>query len=149
VLIKQVKSADTLTLRQQILLPNSDINACIFEGDDDKSTVHFAAIKAGAIVGILSIFQRSNSSISNKKGFQLRAMAVVAEERGKGLGLQLLSAAEKHAANNNADYIWANAKSDAAGFYRKANYQIDSEVFEIAPVGPHQKVIKHSNKSAG
>jgi len=142
VLIKQIKSADTLILRQQILLPNSDINACIFEGDDDRSTLHFAAIKAGIIVGILSIFQRSNPSISNKKGFQLRAMAVIAEERGKGLGIQLLSAAEKHAANNNANYIWANAKSDAVGFYRKADYQIDSEVFNIAPVGPHQKITK-------
>jgi len=148
VLIKQIKSADTLTLRQQILLPNSDIKTCIFEGDDDKSTVHFAAIKAGTIVGILSIFQRSDPSISNKKGFQLRAMAVAAEERGKGLGLQLLSAAEKHAVNNNADYIWANAKSDAVEFYRKAGYQIDTKVFDIAPVGPHQKIIKYFNKPA-
>lgn len=125
-----------------LLRPNDPISECIFPGDDEQTTGHFGALDDEKIVGIVSVYRRSNSNIAEENGFQIRAMATATSQRGKGFGSQLLYAAENFAMKNNALYIWANARSHIVGFYTKLNYDIRSQEFVISGVGPHLLVSK-------
>ena len=141
-IIRKIKSIDTLSLRQEILRPINKVSECFYEGDDDKTTAHFGAIRNDVIVGIVSVYKRSNSIICSDQGFQLRAMATASNIRGKGIGLKLLEAAENYAELNESNYIWANARIAAIGFYKKAGYTTESQEFEIKGIGPHYLVRK-------
>ena len=152
-IIRKIKSIDTLSLRQEVLRPKNEIAECFYEGDDDKTTAHFGALQNDTIVGVISVYKRSNPIICSDHGFQLRAMATASNVRGKGIGLKLLEVAENYAEQNYAEqnyaeqnksnYIWANARTVAIGFYKKAGYTTESQKFEIKGVGPHCLVIKN------
>lgn len=140
--IEQIKPIDTLPLRQEILRPNSLPSECIYEGDEDNSTVHFGAIYGGSIVGILSMYHRSYTDLSGSDVFQLRAMATALSIRGQGAGFKLLKEAEAHAKDKGGKYLWANARSVAIEFYRKSGYSISPIKFEIEGVGSHYLIRK-------
>ncbi len=141
--IEQINANETLSLRQSILRPNSPLSECMYEGDDENTTVHLGAIKEGVVVGIVSIYQRPCPDISTECGFQFRAMATALSIRGQGVGFQLLKAAQDHAKNKGAKYLWANARSVAIDFYKKAGYSIYPDKFEIQGVGPHYLISKY------
>lgn len=145
-LIRRIKPIETLPIRHEILRPNGDISDCIYPGDDDQTTAHFAAIEDDVLLAILSIYRRSHLNIKNDVGYQLRAMATMPSIRGQGIGFKLLAAAERYAQQNNSVYLWANARVVALGFYSKAGYTVDSEAFEIKNVGPHFLVSKTLGK---
>ena len=139
--IKAITAADTLRLRQQILRPGGDLTDCQFTGDTDRSTRHFGAYLESTLVGIVSVYARAYPELG-RYGYQLRAMAVAESARGKQVGLKLLAVAEEAAFVASADYIWANARSSALGFYEKAGYQVLSDEFDIEGVGAHFLVFK-------
>jgi len=89
------------------------------------------------LVGVVSIYKRLNSEVHTGCGFQIRAMATCDSVRGKGIGLKLLNSAETCAFDLGAHYLWANARTSATGFYKKAGYTVCGEEFDIQGVGPH------------
>lgn len=138
--IRQIKSDETLLLRNKILRPDLAINECIYPGDTDSTTYHFGCFMNNQHVGIVSIYERSNPEAYEGKGFQIRAMATCDTVRKKGVGLKLLKAVEAIAFNSGANYIWANARKSAVGFYRKAGYIVGELEFNIIGVGAHYLV---------
>src|SRR5690606_36303856 len=97
------------------------------------------------LCGIVSLYKRDCTNpvcdevLLKEAGqsFQFRAMAIVASKQGQGLGSLLLNDAERHAAINKARYMWANARTSAKGFYRRAGYNVGQHEFVIEGVGPH------------
>ena len=140
--IKAINAADTLKLRQQILRPGGDLLGCQFPGDADCATRHFGAYLESTLIGIVSVYERAYPELG-RYGYQLRAMAVAESARGKQVGLKLLAVAEEAAFVASADYIWANARSSALGFYEKAGYQVLSDEFDIEGVGAHFLILKN------
>ena len=141
--IREVGSQDTLELRLMVLRPNGSLADCTFPGDDDAFTKHYGAFVENSLFGIVSIYPREHADFSGV-GFQIRAMATLPQARGKGAGSRLLKAAEVYAFENDADYVWANARISAMEFYRKSEYTIDDNEFHIEGVGPHVIVSKLS-----
>lgn len=139
--VQSIRASETLHLRQKILRPDLTLMQCIYPGDSDSSTHHFACISAGNAVGIVSIYRRSNTKC-NGCGFQIRAMATRQNVRGKGFGLALLSTAEDVALSAGADYLWANARAAAVGFYVRAGYRTLGSEFHIEGIGPHVLVYR-------
>jgi GNAT superfamily N-acetyltransferase len=135
--ILDIKASETLSLRSKILRPGLDLAQCNYPGDSDDSTQHLGCVVNNELVGIVSIYERSNSQVHRGRGFQIRAMATCDTVRGKGIGLSLLKAAEQIAFDSGAKYIWANARASAIGFYKKAGHQIGHEEFQIEGVGAH------------
>jgi ribosomal protein S18 acetylase RimI-like enzyme len=135
--INEIEACDTIVLRQKVLRPNFTLEECNYPGDSDISTHHLGCFINNDLSGIVSIYSRSNKDIHPGVGFQIRAMATSENARGKGIGLKLLSAAEIIAFNSEADYIWANARASAIGFYIKAGYKVFGEEFHINGVGAH------------
>ena len=74
--------------------------------------------------------------------YQLRGMAVLEPHQGRGIGAELLRAAEGIVRDKNAELIWFNARIGAVNFYQKFGYEIVSDEFEISGVGPHVKMLK-------
>jgi len=150
--IREVGSQDTLELRLKILRPKGSLEDCKFPGDDDPLTKHYGAFFDNFLLGIVSIYPREHAEFTGI-GFQIRAMATDPQARGKGAGAKLLKKAEVYAFDNDADYVWANARISAMEFYRKSEYTIDDNEFHIEGVGPHVIVSKlstyHAKKTIG
>jgi GNAT superfamily N-acetyltransferase len=141
--IKEILSAETLSIRNAVLRPGMNISACVFEGDDLSSTKHFGAFsEENDLVGIVSIFYKDHDAIETKNVFQIRGMASSKSYRGHGVGRLLLSAVESYAKKQGAILIWANARTSAIGFYTKLGYSLASEEFHIKGVGSHNLVTK-------
>lgn len=140
--VKKIRASETLSLRHKILRPNLSIEHCVYPGDSNNLTNHFGCFHEGDLIGIVSVYCRSNCKLSNGQGFQIRAMATCESVRRQGVGLKLLNSAEGVAYGLGANYIWANARSGAIGFYERAGYELRGNEFGIAGLGPHYLVFK-------
>ena len=89
---------------------------------DAASTRHFGAFRAGALLGIASLFWVEMPDKPEVPAFQLRGMAVSPGARGSGLGRALTLACIAFAREKGAELLWCNARTGATGFYRKLGF---------------------------
>ena len=137
IIIKRIPSQETFPVRHPVLRPGKSIESCIFAGDDDVTTVHFGLYDDDDLAGVLSVFEVPHSEFTEWKQFQLRGMAVLPSHQKRGLGGQLLVAAEDYIRQQDGQLIWFNAREIAVGFYEKAGYKIKSGPFPVQDFGPH------------
>lgn len=140
--IKQISPWETIPVRGPVLRPGKPVAACIFEGDDLPTTTHLGLYSNNELAGIVSIFQSVSALFEQQKQFQLRGMAVLEHYQKQGLGEKLVEAAEKLISENEGEMIWFNAREGAVGFYKKLNYKLKGDVFDIPGVGPHYVMYK-------
>lgn len=141
-IIKEIPSQETYIVRQPVLRKGKPIESCIFEGDDFETTHHFGLYDNGNLTGIISLFSQINSIFAEKNQAQIRGMAVLESHQKKGFGEALVLEYEKYCTENNVDLIWFNARTAAVGFYKKMNYQVLGEAFDIKDVGEHYLMFK-------
>jgi len=140
--LKEITAEQSFPLRHKILRPEQTLSDCCYEGDFEPTTVHIGAFLNSQLIGICSIYTATNLSLPTSDTCQLRAMATDESARGKGVGVQLLSAAETHAKRHGHSSVWANARQAALGFYQNLGYEVVGDEFDIAGVGPHTLVVK-------
>jgi GNAT superfamily N-acetyltransferase len=101
------------------------LSAAEFAGDCDATALHFAATIDGDAVPCRSLYA---SQWTGRSIWQLRGMATDASFQGQGIGRLLLdyTAVEAVAAQPSWP-IGCNARVSAIGFYRKANWTVESE----------------------
>lgn len=139
--IESVEASEILDIRLAVLRKGMRIEDCHFEGDNDSSTCHLVAKDHTKAVGCCSLMEKDWPEYENLS-YQLRGMAVIESYQGKGIGAELLKAAEGIVRDKNAKLIWFNARIGAVNFYQKFGYEIVSDEFEISGVGPHVKMLK-------
>ncbi len=104
-------------------------------GKTKDCLMHVAEDEAGAIVGVTMVTLRPEL-LSHEPSAHLEAIAVAAGAEGKGVGQQLLSAAENDAVARGAKTITLHVfarNSRARGFYERAGY--DGELMRyIKPI---------------
>ncbi|MFD2909943.1 GNAT family N-acetyltransferase [Flavobacterium ardleyense] len=135
--IKKISSAETYLVRQEVLRKGKSIETCYFDGDDDVTTAHFGLFQDERIIGVVSIFKATATLFTESDQFQIRGMAVLEEFQGKGFGERLLKEAEEYCWTQHAKVIWFNARESAVAFYKKSNYKILGDSFNIPDVGIH------------
>ena len=140
--VKIIPAKETYSLRQEILRPHQDITQCQYEGDRDSTTKHYGLFATDTLIGILSLYKRDTNQVSKSEGWQLRAMGIQERFRGRGYASKLLLAAESDAKQQGTNYIWANARKAAVGFYQNYGYSIVGEEFLIQDIGPHYLIYK-------
>ena len=134
-----VSCAAILGLRNRILRPGLPASTAKFAGDDDPGTLHFAVTMDREVISCLSLY---TSQWQGSSAWQLRGMATDAAFQGQGLSGRLLDYAVAEAVVRQPSWpIWCNARVSAIGFYRKANWTVESEEFEIEGVGPHVRML--------
>lgn len=136
-LIKPVKASETHLLRQKILRPNQSINEMKYPGDEDGSTIHYGLIIDKVISGIASVYFEKMPGGSTDNSYRLRGMAVDEKIRGEGFGKIILEYLISDLKKKNAVILWCNARTTAAGFYKKSGFNIVGDEFELPGIGPH------------
>ena len=135
--IKIITSEATFSVRNPVLRPNLPVETCRFEGDNLSTTMHFGYFHDEMLVGIVSVFEKSNSNWQFEKQIQVRGMAVLEEFQKKGIGEKLMQSVIRLAKENQKELIWFNARKNAVPFYERLAFHIFGTAFEIEGVGTH------------
>ena len=143
-MVKFIPFEFTLGLRSIVLRNGLPPEQCVFPTDQLEGAFHLAFYSDDEIATIASFFP-NNYKDNKELGYQLRGMATDTPFAGKGFGKQLIEFAVEYIKNTNAKYIWCNARTSATKFYEKLGFELVSEEFEIAGVGPHYEMILKLN----
>ena len=135
--VKQIDAKDTLSLRSEILRDNLETSKCYFDHDDDDNTFHLGAYVNNKLASVASFYLEKHPDIEGEYHYRLRGMATLEKYQGQGLSRALLRTAFPMIKKNNVFLVWCNARVSAIGFYEKVGFEIKSEKFDIAGVGPH------------
>jgi predicted GNAT family N-acyltransferase len=142
VVVRRATRDEILPLRHAVLRPGLPVADAHFDGDDDPATFHGGAFfvgspsvaarggDGGALVGCVSVMRRPRGDVP----WRLRGMATREDVRGRGVGAALL--AFVGAAVRDAP-VWCEARVEAAGFYARHGWTVESEPFDVPGVGPH------------
>jgi GNAT superfamily N-acetyltransferase len=145
VIVRPVSAAATRPLRLDVLRPGRPPADAAYPGDDDPTTVHFAAVVAEAaeaaggapVLGIASLYAEPRPG-GPTPAWRLRGMATHPDVRGAGVGAALLTACIDHVAAHGGGELWCNARLPASGFYARFGFEVVGERFEIEGIGPHE-----------
>lgn len=145
---KEINAVETYPVRHAVLRKGLPLAACVFVGDDLATTIHTGVYKDKELVAIASFVLHKDASIKELEQaddatcYQLRGMAVAENRQGQQLGKKLLAYGEDLLRAKKCTHLWFNARELAVPFYKKCDYKIVSELFELPPSGPHYKMFK-------
>ncbi len=139
-MVRFISSQETLELRSKVLRNNLPIADCVFPTDKVDGAFHLGCFAEEHLVSIASFFPNQYKEKSTP-GYQLRGMATLKEQAGKGYGAKLIDFALSQLKVTNAAYLWCNARTSAIEFYKKKGFDVVSSEFEIEGVGPHYEMI--------
>lgn len=140
--IQLISSKETYTVRHPVLREGRPIETCRFEGDDLDTTFHLGLFLNKELVGVASFMKNNNVIFTEQHQYQLRGMAILKQHQGLGFGDQLLKHGEQLLKDKNTALLWFNAREIAVNFYKKNNYQILGNAFEITGIGTHYVMFK-------
>jgi predicted GNAT family N-acyltransferase len=135
--IARATAEQTRPLRRAVLRPHQRAEELVYPGDDAPETLHLAAWLGDDLVGTASLYREPRPGTDDARAFRLRGMAVAPEERGSGLGAELLHRCLEHARAQGASVVWCNARTRAARFYARHGFEAQGEEFELPVIGPH------------
>jgi ribosomal protein S18 acetylase RimI-like enzyme len=135
--IRKITAAASYPVRHEVLRKGKPIDACRFEGDDLPTTQHYGLFEDDSLQGIISVFETSNPLFKETRQKQIRGMAVLEHNQGKGYGKQLVQYCEEVLHHSDCELIWFNAREIAKGFYQKLGYTIQGTPFNIEGIGIH------------
>lgn len=138
-MVKFILPEEVLPLRSLVLRNGKPLQECIFDGDDAYDTFHLGFLIDGQIRSIAS-FMRNDFFPDDGEGYQLRGMATHPDFNGKGFGIALINFAVEYLKEYNTDYLWCNARSSAAGFYKKIGFISETPEFDIPGIGFHYEM---------
>lgn len=142
VTIKEVSVEQIYPLRHQILRKGQPIETCYYPEDSREGVFHVAAFCEDEIVGIGSFYPEAHNELKSGFSWRLRGMATSEDVRGRGVGRQLLESGLELCGRKGGEILWCNARTSAVDFYRKLNFEIQGEVFNIENIGPHYLMYK-------
>lgn len=94
------------------------------------------------IISCATLIKKNFDAIT--PAFQLRGMATGYFHKEKGVGKELILRIERLAQERGKHIIWCNAREKSCGFYERIGWEFaDERSFEIAPFGPHRKMVRH------
>jgi len=140
--IKLITAEETIAIRQPVLRKGRPIEECFFIGDELQSTFHLGLFYNKKLIGTATFLKSINDNFKEKTQYQLRGMAILTEFQGKYLGNNLLLEAEKLLTQKGITLIWCNARDTAVSFYKKHNYKIIGNAFQISKIGTHYVMYK-------
>ena len=142
IIVEEVPAASTRPLRHAVLRPNQPMDACIYPGDDDPKSTHFAAYQGASpgeesIVGVASLYAQGLDEQPEDGSWRLRGMATREQVRGKGYGSALAEACIRHVREQGGYRLWCNGRTTVLGFYSRFGFAPRGEEFDIPGLGPH------------
>lgn len=140
--VLRINAIDTYPIRQQMLRPDSPIDKCKFDGDEEDQTFHLGAFMDNKLVSVASFYFEKHPDLKEPFQFRLRGMATLPDYQHKGLSTELLKMAFPIIKQNFCHLCWCNARVSATGFYQKVGFEKVGEEFDIPGIGPHLLMFK-------
>lgn len=140
--IEAVAAEIVRPLRAEVLRPGQPAEQLVYEGDERSASRHWAASIDGRVVSVASVLREGHPREPRPGDWRLRGMASSADVRGQGLGSELLTRCVTYAREQNGARLWCNARIRAVGFYERAGFLVEGELFEIRSIGPHHLMSK-------
>jgi len=149
----EVRAAEIIPLRHQVLRPGRPIESAHFDGDDAPGTHHFAALSASTLSwcesdtpiaadAVLCCLTLITSALGGNPAWQLRGMATDPRAQRRGVGAALVAYVCAWSRDARPGWpLWCNARVSAQGFYTSAGWDVISETFDITGIGPHVKMV--------
>lgn len=142
-LIKEVSAKQCFPVRHAVLRKGRPLSSCAFEDDQNEHCFHLGLFVQNEIVGIASFIPRAfPEQKTTKTSFQLRGMAVLEAHQGRGFGGQLLRHGLGLLKERGVHILWMNARIGAVAFYQKLEFSSIGDLFDIPPIGMHQRMYK-------
>lgn len=137
----QVPVGRTLSLRHAVLAAPGAQEPRHLPGDDEPTTVAFAAVDAeDEVLGVVRISLEAPpfpTGAMTAPARRLRGMATRQDWRNRGIGSAVLRSAMAYVASQGGDLVWCNARMPAIGLYRRAGFTTYGEVWVDPLYGPH------------
>jgi GNAT superfamily N-acetyltransferase len=147
--VVQVTTDAVLAVRMRVLREGTPSADPRFDGDDDPTTVHLAALVDGAVVAVSTWLCRPWPFSPERTAIQLRGMATDLSVRGTGVGGVLLETGVARAFAAGAELVWANARDTALRFYRSHGFDVEGEGFRTTDTElPHHRIIRRGARAA-
>lgn len=124
----------TVDLRRQVLLEPFGIPLEAAQVDDPVA-FHFGAFSTHDCVGCLLLLDRGEGT------WQLRQMAVRADQQGQGVGRRLVEVALTRAREAGGTRLMAHAREPAVPFYLRVGFSVEGAPFE--QVGLPHRLVTH------
>ncbi len=149
--IRRGTTAECIPIRWAVLRKGMPESTAHLPGDDERETFHVVAERQRAIVGCATFIVRPfPPDSSERRGWQLRGMAVDPATQGSGIGSVILAKAleilgaeilprrdASGATLPPETILWCKARIAAASFYRRNGWVSIGEEFDIPPFGRH------------
>ena len=111
-----------LALRERVFSGEQGVDPAADRDVMDGEAMQFVAVDGERVLGTCRVLMRGDEA-------RLGRMAVEPEERGRGLGAQLLEEAERAAATAGARRVLLHAQVGAVSFYARGGYEQVGEPF--------------------
>ncbi len=119
--------AAVLALRFAVFCEEQGVPEELEHDAEDATAVHLVLDDAGSVIGTCRL-------LGSGHRMRLGRMAIVRERRGEGLGAALLAHAHEVAREAGAREVELHAQVAVRGFYERAGYAVEGEVFEEAGI---------------
>ena len=126
---------DMLHLRKEVLRQPLGLSLWVVDLSKDNGDLLFVAVQDDKMAGCVIL------KMLNNEVMKLRAMAVLPQLQGAGIGRMLVQEAETTAIKMGYRYIEMYARVVAIPFYEKLGYNVTSDEF-IEVTVPHRKMKK-------
>lgn len=131
-------------LRREVLRAGMENRSVDFEGDDEPTTFHLAALDtSGRVLATSTWLRRDFVGRPDRSAYQLRGMATAVDHQGRGLGARLIDAGLQELSTRRIDIVWANARDAALDFYQRLGFSVEGDGFVESVTGlPHHVVFR-------
>jgi len=139
--IRRCSFEEYFPIRDLIIRPHGLPKEKEFPGDRDPETLHYGLFERANIHAGCTLIK---STWEGRPARRLRGMGVSNELRGKGLGKKLWHFAENDIGQkNDCTLFWCDAREGAVAFYKKLNWIVVSNIYEVPGIGPHYKMVRN------
>lgn len=133
-----IEREDAFFVRRKVFVEEQGVPLNLELDEHDESASHFVVYEGKTAIGAGRI-----RDIGNSTG-KVERVCVLAEHRGKHLGMLVMEALEQHAQATGMKKIILNAQTYAIPFYEKLGYTTTSPEFMDADI-PHRAMEKVIN----
>lgn len=136
---RQITTEECIPLRSKVLRPLHPLEACHYP--QDPAAVHFGVFVSGELMSIVTAHPEDKKEFEKPGQWRIRGMATEPAFQGFGYGGEALAALLQWGREKKLPLFWCNAREKAIPFYERHGFTVESELFDIAGIGPH-KVMK-------
>lgn len=140
--VRAIEPRETLEIRSAVLHPGSRAADCAHADDLLPTSAHFGVFQGQRLVGVCTLYHEAPPDWSGETSWRIRDMAVRTDLHGLGFGRALLDVCTAHVDGRDGTVLWCYARETGTGFYLRHGFRTETEMREIAGLGPRVLMLR-------